>query len=620
MTIPVASFVRDPSVGSIVAIALAVARYETDDGGSRKLTLWPCESAEQGTSLNVKRNNAVFGSQGFTQKEFVMKRFWHTCLAVIASATMTAGVANAQNDWNVPSEIGSYQSILSRAGYGNGMPATAGRAVGGPAVGGSGSANMTGLLDGTMVNGSGSVNGGVVTGEVVNGGSGTVGMPYNGSASSAMGQPMGTVQMGTAQPVYTQPRVAQPVYTQPRMAQPVVTQPRMVSDGAVYDSGVTVGSGYVDNGFGGVVDGGCGGNVYSGVVDSGISYAEPAYSGPVFNGGYTGAQLFSGGGRARSANWVLGIFALSFERDFEDGVLLSQNSAGHPLFTTDADSGNFGGWGISLARRNCNGKGLELRYWALNTSSQFDLGAGPFISGLPTLEFLEHTPSARTVLSIYDTALTQTVTRETDINNFEVNLLNNGGFYKTRRGRSAAFELFGGVRWFQFDEALTYTAFGDVATFPLATESFSYQSQVTNDLVGFQLGARNELCFTNRLRGFFGISTGIFNNHITTQQNFFDANGVGAFLTDGPSTGRDYNYSDTKNDVAFLGEIDAGVTYQLTQSVRARFGYRALGVAGVALAADQIPVDFRRTDRVQNAESNGSLLLHGGYVGLETCF
>ena len=132
-----------------------------------------------------------------------MKRFWHTCLAMIALATMTAGVANAQNDWNVPSEIGSYQSILSRAGYGNGMPATSGGAVGG-----SGTANMSGLLNGGPVGGSGSVNGsasvngggvlndggvlnnGMVTGEVVNGGA----IPYNGSASSVMGQPIGTAQ------------------------------------------------------------------------------------------------------------------------------------------------------------------------------------------------------------------------------------------------------------------------------------------------------------------------------------------------------------------------------------------------------------------------------------------
>jgi len=597
--------------------------------------------------LNVKRIDAVFGSQGFTQKEFVMKRFWHTCLAVIASATMTAGVADAQNDWNVPSEIGSYQSILSRAGYGNGMSATSGSAVGGSGTNsmsgmlGGGTVNGGGVLNGGMVNGGGAlnggmvngggalnggvvnggmfnggmvnggmvnggmVNGGMVTGEVVNGGS--VSMPYNGSAASSMGQPM-----------MTQPRMGQPVMTQPRMTAPMVTQPRMVAPMTSYDGG---GGGYIDSGYGGMIDGGCGGSAYTGVVDSGMSYAAPAYSAPVFSsGGFTGAQLFNGGGRARSANWVVGLFALSFARDYEDDVLLSENPAGDQLFTTDADEGDFGGYGVNLTRRQCNGRGLELRYWAFNTGASAQLDGANVYSVMPTLIYLEHAPSARDLLSIYDTTEFHTIERETDINNLEVNLLNNGGFYQTRRGRSAAFELVGGFRWFQFDERLAYTTAGDVAVNPLATETFTYQSQVENNLVGFQLGARNELCLTNKLRGFFGVTAGIFNNNIQTRQNFFDANGEGATLTDGPSTGREYDFSDEKNDVAMIGELDMGVTYQLTQRARARFGYRTFGVAGVALAADQIPVDFRRTDRVQRANSNGSLLLHGGYAGMEFCF
>ena len=91
-----------------------------------------------------------------------MKRFWHTCLAMIATATMTAGVANAQNNWNAPSEIGSYQSILSRAGYGQETNvATAARQAMG-----SGSVTMP---NGGMAGG-GSFNGGVVNGGVVNGG------------------------------------------------------------------------------------------------------------------------------------------------------------------------------------------------------------------------------------------------------------------------------------------------------------------------------------------------------------------------------------------------------------------------------------------------------------------
>jgi len=571
--------------------------------------------------MNVKRIDAVFGSQGYTQKEFVMKRFWHTCLAMIALATMTAGVANAQNDWNVPSEIGSYQSILSRAGYGNGMPATSGRAVGGSGTStmsgmlGGGPANGGGVLNGGMVNGggvlnggmvNGGLNGGMVTGEVVNGGS--VGMPYNGSAASNMGQPM-----------ITQPRTSQPMLTQPRMAAPMVTQPRVSAPMASYDGGLAMGGGIVDSGYGGMIDGGCGD---TGIVDSGMSYTTPVYSEPAFSsGGDIGAQLFNGGGgRARSANWVVGLFAMSFARDYEDGILLSENPAGGQLFTTDADEGDFGGYGVNLTRRQCNGRGLELRYWAFNTGASAQLDGANVYSVMPTLIYLEHAPSARDLLSIYDTTEFHTIERETDINNLEVNLLNNGGFYQTRRGRSAAFELVGGFRWFQFDERLAYTTAGDVAVNPLATETFTYQSQVENNLVGFQLGARNELCLTNKLRGFFGVTAGIFNNNIQTRQNFFDANGEGATLTDGPSTGREYDFSDEKNDVAMIGELDMGVTYQLTQRARARFGYRTFGVAGVALAADQIPVDFRRTDRVQRANSNGSLLLHGGYAGMEFCF
>ena len=37
MTIPLAGFVRDLSVGSIVAIVLAIAAFETDGSGSRKI-------------------------------------------------------------------------------------------------------------------------------------------------------------------------------------------------------------------------------------------------------------------------------------------------------------------------------------------------------------------------------------------------------------------------------------------------------------------------------------------------------------------------------------------------------------------------------------------------------
>jgi len=147
---------------------------------------------------------------------------------------------------------------------------------------------------------------------------------------------------------------------------------------------------------------------------------------------------------------------------------------------------------------------------------------------------------------------------------------------------------------------------------------FSFQSQIDNDLVGFQLGCRNEICLTKKLRAFGRVGAGIFNNRVTSQQNFFDQDGVGAVFNEQQNAGQPFGFNDRQDDLAILGELEAGVTAQISQRARLRFGYRALGVAGVALAGDQIPVDFRRAQQ-RGVNTNGSLLLGGGFVGIEFC-
>ncbi len=567
-----------------------------------------------------------------------MKRFWHTCLAMIATATMTAGVSHAQNNWNAPSEIGSYQSILSRAGYGQETSvATTPRQVGG-----SGSVTMP--RSGGPING-GVLNQGMVNGGMVNSGS----MPFNGSAASvpmngavidggmnsSMGAPITgqPIEMGS---VMTQPRVGQPI--SPPMAQQPMGQPMVAGSGCATCSGgpafggssamsgpvmnaPMTGGGYVDSGFGI-------GNAYSGVVGGAMDYSggpgpDPGYHPPIYGApfqlGSSVGQIFNGGRRAKKANWVAGLYAMSFARDYEDDRLLSRNPSGTVLSTRDADEGDFGGYGVSLTRRSCNGRGLELRYWAFNPDATAQLDGAAVASLLPTLDQLQHVPTGRNLGEIYNSATNHVLVRNTDINNFEVNLLNNGGSYRTRRGRTASFELLGGFRWFQFDETLSYISNNPAITAVSPTQTF-YQSSVQNDLVGFQLGARNEICLNGRWRAFAGVSTGIFNNHVQTRQRFFDQNGSVPTLLSGDSAGREFDYSDQKNDVALLGELDLGLTYMVSQRLRARFGYRTFGVAGVALAGDQIPYDFTNTARIQRANSNGSLLLHGGYAGLEACF
>jgi len=556
-----------------------------------------------------------------------MKRFWHTCLAMLATATMTAGVANAQNNWNAPSEIGSYQSILSRAGYGQESNiATAARQVAG-----------SGSIAAPLQAGSGSVsipNGGsgVLNQGMVNGGFGG-GVPYNGSPRSV---PMGGAYDSGMNSSMGAPMVGQPVEMGTVLTQPRMTQPMAVASGGCSScngggaalGGQVFSAPVIGSGYGGYVESGYSmGNAYNGVVgntvSSGAVAPDPGYHPPIYSAPFqlnsSVGQIFNAGVGVKRANWVVGLYALSFARDYEDDRLLSRNPRGDILSTRSADEGDFGGWGINLARRSCSGKGIEFRYWALNPDATAQLDGVAVATLLPTLTELTHVPTGRDLFEIYNSATNHVLVRNTDINNFEVNLLNNGGSYTTRRGRAGNFELLGGFRWFQFDETLSYISNNPALTATSPTQT-TYQSFVSNDLVGFQLGARNEICLTGRLRAFGGVSAGVFNNRINSRQRFFDQNGSVPVLASGVSAGREFDYSDQKDDVAILGELDLGLTYQLSQRLRARFGYRTFGVAGVALAGDQIPYDFTDTDRIQRANSNGSLLLHGGYVGLEACF
>ena len=82
----------------------------------------------------------------------------------------------------------------------------------------------------------------------------------------------------------------------------------------------------------------------------------------------------------------------------------------------------------------------------------------------------------------------------------------------------------------------------------------------------------------------------------------------------------DYDCYSDKNDLSMLGELELGTSYRLSCNCRISAGYRLMGIAGVALAADQYPNDFTDDNDIHRINSNGDLILGGGYAGLEYCF
>ena len=577
------------------------------------------------------------------KKEFVMKRMWQNWLAIVTLVAMV-GTADAQNSWNQPSEIGSYQSILSRAGYGNAMGSLGqGMMQAGVPMQGSGTRNGAMMSSGSAYGMSGavgtSVQGGAIPaapmvtapamghvqdGTVMGGsamGSTTMGGAAMGSTmvgGSAMG---GTAVGGTAMGpvgsgVMGAPMSSGQIMSAPMTSAPMTMSAPVITSAPVLTSQVDMGSTFVSER-----------PLYGNSVGSAApAYSAPVYTSPVYQQSVVSpvyAAAVGGGRRSRRSrsNYTVGITGLFFQRDYEDNRFLARNPSGDTLFTNDADENTFDGYGVSIASRNAGGGGFEVGYWALNPGSAVGTLTGVNVAtSIQGLDQLLHVSSGRDLYDIYANTVTQTIVRDTDINNLEFNLLRNGGTFQSRGGRKGFYELLGGFRWFEFDESLQYTASIDNGAFPLVPSDFFYNLRARNRLLGFQLGARNEYCLGSKLRLFSGVKGGIFNNNIRTVQNITDLDGEIAQVNGGTAAGRPFSYNDEKNDVAFLGELDFGVLYHLSCRARLRLGYRVLGASGVALAADQMPYLYNDPDELLRANSNGSLLLGGGYYGLEFCF
>ena len=74
------------------------------------------------------------------------------------------------------------------------------------------------------------------------------------------------------------------------------------------------------------------------------------------------------------------------------------------------------------------------------------------------------------------------------------------------------------------------------------------------------------------------------------------------------------------NCVSFLGQIDVGVEWQFARNWSTTIGYRVVAITGVGLADHQIPFYIVDTPEIADIDTNGDLVLHGAFVGIEYNF
>jgi hypothetical protein len=187
-----------------------------------------------------------------------------------------------------------------------------------------------------------------------------------------------------------------------------------------------------------------------------------------------------------------------------------------------------------------------------------------------------------------------------------------GGYAPAMGYRGSRFSCTGvcGVRWMQFDEDFMYGV-----DFDGPSDGYlDYWSTVENNLVGFQLGCNGMYRIGCKWGVHMNTNVGVYGNDIDTRQYMNSPTGLVRFI----ETGENFDVTASKTDVAMMGEMRLGASYQATCRCRVYGGWRAMGISGIALATDQAPGAFISAAQLGNyVNSNGSLILHGLQTGVE---
>lgn len=175
-----------------------------------------------------------------------------------------------------------------------------------------------------------------------------------------------------------------------------------------------------------------------------------------------------------------------------------------------------------------------------------------------------------------------------------------------------------GVRYFRFEDNLTYAASLNDTMITRAADDLYYDVNTTNDLIGFQLGSRLDYCVSKRINLYGNAKAGIFGNRsVLTSRIGTDFQT--AYLNDprtptNPNSGG-YMFDDAKTDVAFMSELGTGLGFRVSPKWTTTVGYRAVVASGVATAPDNVEGHFANYADIRDFDNRGTLILHGINIG-----
>jgi hypothetical protein len=313
--------------------------------------------------------------------------------------------------------------------------------------------------------------------------------------------------------------------------------------------------------------------------------------------------------------WYTSISALVMGRSegrrvwtsYEDGNLSNQ--------LTNTQFGLQWNWGgeVRMGRRFCHEcvpYALEASFW---TTEQFSgtkntsLLPGGYVSTPLTVRYLDFNGTLGTAW--FDGAREHNLARQDEFQNLEINILRE----QLALCNDSCWDVgwIAGIRYFRFREMLTFSAISHDGT-----GDAYLQDNITNNLIGAQVGFDAAYNLKNGLRLFVTPKFGVYDNILdSTFQAKARLNSNSPYV-DGTSSEGTFPATGSKVGLSFLTQIDLGADWQFSKNWSARAGYRVVALTGMGLADDQFPQYINDIPEIQNVSHSSSLILHGAFFGL----
>lgn len=361
------------------------------------------------------------------------------------------------------------------------------------------------------------------------------------------------------------------------------------------------------------------GEVRAGVPVDGGAVAEPMYvPDPIDRGAYAAIpEAVPSDFDPDWPRWFAGATGLVMTRTLPSGAATMQPAAGLPTLSTASAGATWPG-GVDFKVGRWLGAqqrhGIEGIYWGLYGLGGSASVAGAGIDAIPQAPGVTLAGSPASAFLAGSSA--QSIARTDTVNDVEINWL----YRVTDRpefaapGQRVAFQWLAGFRFFQLEDVLTQVSTSSsLPPSPSGANRALLSVATDNDIYGAQAGFQADWRIAPRLRLSAVPKMMIGGNAVTNTTTLATVSGASATFAGGAPV----DVHATADAFSWLGSVDAGAAWDVTDRWSLWLGYRVVGVGNVALADSQWPSTLAAPAALESIETGSGTLLHGGYAGFQ---